>query len=915
MASPILAGPMPDSVKAVQTPAPSREEERGYPDRWEADVLLRDGGTAHLRPIRPADAERLDQFHNAQSAESVYLRFFAPYPRLSERDLFRFTNVDHRDRVAFIALIANDIVGVVRYDKINATQAEVAFNVADSHQGRGLGSVLLEHIAAAARERGVTRFFAETLPGNARMISVFEEAGYHVSQDLDDGVVSVDFDLTPTATSVAVMRAREHRAEARSVQRVLRPEHVAVVGASRAYRTVGRTVLRNLEAAGFTGAVSVVNPGASEVAGHPAYPSVLDIPGDVDVAIVAVPAEAVNAVVLDCAQKGVRGLVVLSVGFGEDGSDEGRARQRDLVRLARANGMRVIGPSSFGVVNTDPDVRLNASLAPVAPGRGRIGMFSQAGALGLAILDGAAQRGLGMSTYVSAGNRADLSANDMLQYWQDDEGTSTVLLYLESIGNPRKFTRLARRVAREKPVVALRSGRASQGVPVGHSVRESRVPREAVDALFRQAGVIRVESISQLFDVGQLVATQPLPAGDRVAVVGNSDALGLLTADSLESWRMDLAGSPSSVRPEATADEFAAAVEEVYARDDVDSVVAVFMPPLVTPGQDVAKVVADAAQRYGKTTVATFLGIRGVPEQLRGEADGTLPPWGSVPSYPTPEEAVRALVAASRYAAWRRRPGGAVPELDRVDAAAARDLVEQRLAEVPDADGRLRLRQDDAAALLRHYGVGVEPSVFVSTVGAAVAAARTLGYPVVLKTAVPALRSRPDLSDVRLDLGDSTALVRAWTELRLSLGEEAVRDAVVQRMAPVGVPVVIQALEDPLFGPVVTFGVGGVASEVLGDRSYRFPPVTDSDVADMVRGVKALPLLTGAFRGGGEPVDLGAVEQLILRVAQLKDDLPEVSEVVLDPVLTNPQGVTVVRAAVWLAHPGTREDSGPRRLG
>ncbi|RZS82989.1 acyl-CoA synthetase (NDP forming) [Motilibacter rhizosphaerae] len=881
-----------------------------YPASWEADVVLGDGGTAHLRPIRPSDADALARFHDAQSEESVYARFFAPYPHLSQRDLHRFTHVDHRDRVALVAVIGEDIVGVVRYDKINASQAEVAFNIADSHQGRGLGSVLLEHIAAAARDRGITRFFAETLPTNTRMIKVFEDAGYRVARDYDDGVVAVDFDLTPTENSLAVMRSREHRAEAQSILRLLFPRHVAVVGASRAYRTVGRTVLANLEAAGFSGELSVVNPGALEVAGRPAYPTVLDVPGEVDLAIVAVPAEAVGAVVLDCAQKGVRGLVVLSVGFGEDGAEEGRRRQRDLVRLARSHGMRVVGPSSFGVVNTDPAVRLNASLAPVAPATGRIGMFSQAGALGLAILDAAAARGLGLSTFVSAGNRADVSVNDLLQYWQDDVSTSSVLLYLESIGNPRKFTRLARRLAALKPVVALRSGRASQGVPVGHSVRESRVPREAVDALFRQAGVIRVESISQLFDVGQLVATQPLPEGDRVAVVGNSDALGLLTADALESWRMQLAGAPCSVRPEATAEEFAAAVEQVYARDDVDSVVAVFMPPLVTPGQDVAAVVASAAQRYGKTTVSTFLGIRGVPEQLRGEPDGALPPRGSVPSYPTPEEAVRALVAASRYAAWRRKPRGTVAELD-VDAAGARELVEARLA-AADGDGRVRLAHDDAARLLACYGVRVEPTVFVSTVGEAVAAARRLGYPVVLKTAVPALRSRPDLSDVRLDLADSSALVRAWSELRTSLGEGAVRDAILQRMAPVGVPVVVQALEDPLFGPTVSFGVGGVASELLGDRTYRFPPLTSTDVADMVRGVKALPLLTG--HRGSTPVDLAAVEDLVARVAALKDDLPEVGELVLDPVLASGGGTSVLRAVVWLERPDAREDVGPRRL-
>jgi acyl-CoA synthetase (NDP forming) len=366
------------------------------------------------------------------------------------------------------------------------------------------------------------------------------------------------------------------------------------------------------------------------------------------------------------------------------------------------------------------------------------------------------------------------------------------------------------------------------------------------------------------------------------------------------------------VRPEASADEFAAAVERAYARDDVDSVVAVFMPPLVTPGQDVAAAVAAAQQRYGKTTVATFLGIRGVPEQLRGTPDGALPPFGSVPSYPTPEEAVRALVAASRYAAWRRRPRGQVPELPDTDLAGARKLVERRLGEGASEDGIVRLAYEDAEHLLGCFGVRVEPTVFVSSVGEAVAAARRLGYPVVLKTAVPALRSRPDLADVKLDLGDSSALVRAWSELRATLGEDAVRDAILQRMAPVGVPVVVQALEDPLFGPTVSFGVGGVASEVLGDRSYRFPPLTDNDVTDMIRGVKALPLLTG--HRGSMPVDLDAVAELISRVAALKDALPEVVELALDPVLVSQQGLTVLRAVVRLARPSVREDVGPRRL-
>ncbi|RJK96275.1 GNAT family N-acetyltransferase [Vallicoccus soli] len=877
-----------------------------YPAHWEADVVLRDGGTAHVRPITPQDADRLRAFHRRQSAESIYLRFFAPYPELSDRDVERFTHVDHHDRVGLVATIGDDIVAVVRYDRTGPDEAEVAFNISDAHQGRGLGSVMLEHIAAAARERGVRRFVAEVLPTNRRMIRVFQDAGYEVRSAFDDGIVHLSFEPALTGTALEVLQDREQRAEARSIERLLTPRSVAVVGASREYDSVGQTVLRNLRAAGPP-EVWAVNPGAREVAGVPAYPSILDVPGEVDLAVLAVPAAAAQEVVAQCAAKGVRSLVVLSAGYAETGP-VGRERQRALVAAARASGMRVVGPNSFGVVSTDPEHPLNASLATTVPPVGRIGFFSQSGALGLAILDAVAARGLGLSSFVSAGNRADVSGNDLLQFWDQDQRTDVVLLYLESIGNPRKFSRLARRLAARKPVATIKAGRTTQGVPLGHAVRRSTVPAAAVDAMFAQAGVIRVDTMAQLLDVGQLLVTQPLPAGDRVVILGNSDALGLLAADACAEAGLHVIGQPIALPPAATAEDFRVSLDAVFADPGVDSVVTVFIPPLVTSHEEVAAVLAGAAAASDKTVVATFLGVRGVPEQLRAPgAGGPEPaPPGSVPSYPTPEDAVRALAAATSYADWRRRPRGSVPELD-VDRRAARAIARSVLVEAP---GGLELGADDAAALLACYGIEVLAQELAEDADGAVAAAARIGYPVVLKAAATHLRARPDLQDVRLDLVDEAAVRRAHAAIVAGLGPGAGR-VLVQPMARPGIACVVTSTEDPLFGPVVSFGLAGLATELLGDRAYRIPPLTDTDVSQLVRSVRAAPLLFG--HRGAEPVDTDALEDLLLRVARLADEVPQVAELEL-PVLVAERGLAVLHARVRLAEPAARPDTGPRRL-
>lgn len=887
-------------------------EQQGYPRHWEADVVLSDGGTIHLRPIRPADADRLLALHSRLSERTRYFRFFGPYPRIPERDLVRFTHVDHDDRVALVAQLGGDIIAVGRYERIredsfDGRSAEVAFVVQDDQQGRGIGSVLLEHLAAAARERGVEEFVADVLPDNPRMVRIFLDAGYQASREYGGGVVHLTFPIAPTETSLAVAYEREQRAEARSVERLLTPQSVAVIGASGDPHKVGHAVFTNLLGYGLRGPVYPVNATARHVEGVRAYPSVLDVPDDIDLAVVAVPAPAVSEVVEQCARKRVRALVVVSGGFGER-DEAGRLAELDLVASARAQGMRVVGPNCLGVINTHPDVRLNATLARLTPdrlGRGPVGFFCQSGALGVAILEEAAARGLGLTTFVSAGNRADVSGNDLLQYWTDDPDTEVVLLYLESFGNPRKFTRLARRLARRKPIVAVKSALRA-GVAPGLASHTTPVPEESVRAVFESCGLIRVQDVTQLFDVAQLLAYQPLPTGRRVAIVGNSAALGVLTADACGAVNLTVArGGPVDVGPGAGPEEFGAALRAAVDDPDVDMLVAVFVPAVPTETEEFARALAEATAECGKPVVSTFLGTEGVPRGLRRTGPDGAVARGSVPSYPSPERAVFALARAAEHSEWRRRPVGEFPHLPDVNADRARALVDRVLAGAPD--GR-ELDRDEVARLLAEFGIRPWPSRICSDPDSAVAAAEELGYPVVVKTTLPCLRHREDLRGVRLNLVDADQIRAAYRELS---GTDS-HPVVVQPMAPPGVATVIVAADDPSFGALVSFGVGGVTSELLGDRAYAAVPLSDRDAADLVRAPRAAPLLSG-YRGA-DPVDLAAVEDLLLRVSRLADDLPQVLRVELNPVLVAPQGLAVLDAAVRVGPPTARVDPGPRRL-
>ncbi|MFG2993476.1 GNAT family N-acetyltransferase [Streptomyces sp. NPDC048257] len=923
------------------------ESDPSYPAHWEADVVLRDGGTARIRPITTEDAGRLVSFYEQVSDESKYYRFFAPYPRLSDRDVHRFTHHDYVDRVGLAATIGGEFIGTVRYDRIGpdgrpatapADEAEVAFLVQDAHQGRGVASALLEHIGAVARERGIRRFAAEVLPANGKMIKVFTDAGYQQKRSFEDGSVHLTLDLEPTAESLAVQRAREQRAEARSVQRLLAPGSVAVVGVSRSGAGVGAAALRNLRDSGFHGHLYAVNEAVTRdlLDGVRAYRTVEAIGAPVDLAVIAVPADRVPDAVAACGDHGVQGLVVLSAGYGESGP-AGLARQRELVRQVRSYGMRLIGPNAYGVINTAPEVELNASLTPAPmPTRGRIGLFTQSGAIGIALLAALLRRGEGLSSFVSAGNRADVSGNDILQYWYDDEATDVALLYLETLGNPRKFTRLARRTAAVKPVVVAKGGRHS---PAGHVVTGTRLPEATVSALLRQAGVIRVDTVTELVDVGLLLAAQPLPAGPRIAILGNSESLGILTYDACLTQGLRPL-PPLDLTTAASPADFRSALTDALASDDCDAVVVTAIPWVSedAPADDLAGALrAAVAEHPGKPVavvhvelgelVEALSAVRGVPNPAPARSWGPAPdhappaPAGlmsaagdSIPSYPAAERAVKAVAEAVRYGQWRRAAAdddGRVPEYEDIDEAGAAEQLAALLADV-DHGAVLTLTDWDARELLARYGIRVLPTLPAPSADAAARAAGVLGYPVALKTTAPHLRHRADLGGVRLDLTNEADLRRSYEELTDALGKPAELQPVVQAMVPRGVDTVVRSVIDPAAGAVLSFGLAGVASELLGDTAHRLVPATDRDAAGLIRSIRTAPLLFG-WRGSA-PVDTPALEGLLLRLSRLVDDHPEVIGVSLEPVVVAAEGISVLSATVRVAHPPARGDLGPRTL-
>ncbi|MCU1497729.1 MAG: CoA-binding domain protein [Acidimicrobiales bacterium] len=866
--------------------------EPAYPQRWEADVVLSDGGTMSLRPIRPDDAELILAFHERQSPESIYFRFFSPRPRLSERDVERFTHVDYVDRMAFVGLIGDELVGVARYDRHRArSDAEVAFFIDDEHHGRGMATVLLEYLAAAAREVGISGFTASVLPQNRRMLGVFTQAGFSARSHFEEGVIEVELGIEPTPEALAAIEARAASAEAKSVERILKPRSIAVVGASRQPGTLGYQVFHQLVNRGFEGPVYPINPEATFVASVRAWRSVLDVPGELDLAVICVPADQVLRVVEECAFKRVQGLIVLSSGFA-DADAAGEQAEAELVAYARRHGMRLIGPNALGVINTDPQVRMHATFVDVEPIPGRIGLMAQSGVVGAAIIDGARHVGLGISSFVAVGNKADVSSNDLLRYWQDDPATDVAMLYLESFGNPAKFTRTARALSQRKPVVAVKVGGAAGDrwvEPVGWP------PDATAAALLEQTGVIRVDNLTQMFHTAGVLANQPLPAGNRVAVVTNSWGPAWLAVDALKACGLDPA-DPVDLSNEAVPDQFTEALAEVYDDEKVDAVLVIYAPAVTTHYRKVGAAIREAAARPGAvTTVACLLGQHG-PSTLTG-------PDNRVPQFPFPEEAAAALGRVASYAAWRAQPLGALPDLDPDALAHACDLVAGWLSGRPaDADEPRWLDALEAAELLSTVGLPPVAQALADDEEEAVGAARTLGYPVAIKASGLERLSKTEAGGVSLDVHGDDEVRDAYRRMDAVLGP-AMHPAVVQAMVPEGAECRVGLVRHPVLGDVVTLGPGGAAAERVGGEAMRILPLTDADADRLIDASVVAPLLDEQG-----PEARAAVANLLVRLAGLAEAVPEIAVVRLNPVLVvaGSAAITDVRIGLQPFTPDTR---------
>jgi acetyl coenzyme A synthetase (ADP forming)-like protein len=874
------------------------------------DVALRDGGTVRVRPVARGDAAALRAFLGGLSEESRWLRFFTGGVNLDVATE-RIVAGAGRGLVA-VAGDPERIVGHADYVPESPDRAEVAFAIADEWQGRGIATVLLAHLAERAQRAGIATFTATVLPGNHRMIQVFRDSGFAVDVRALPGELSIEMpaDLTPEGR--ARFEDRERTAAAAAVAHVLRPASVALVGVSRRAGSVGAAVLGNLVSAGYQGDLCVIHPRGEAFPGVETYRSFAAVPWPVELAVIAVPAAKVNDVARDCGAAGVRALVVLSAGFAEVG-EAGVARQAELLAICRAAGMRLVGPNCLGVLNTG--VGLNASFAPVAPPAGGVAFASQSGAFGIAAVAEAARRNLGLSSFVSTGNKADLSGNDLLQHWEQDGDTDVIGLYLESFGNPRRFGRIARRVAAAKPIIAVKSGRSAAGAraAASHTGALVAASEATVDALFRHAGVIRTGTVGEMFDVAALLDGQPLPQGDRVAIVTNAGGPGIACADACEAAGLRIepiarrtqralarrlpaeasVANPVDMIASASAADYRHAIETVVGDPSVDAIVAIFIPPLVTQAPDVADSLRAASahtKSLGKPLVAVWM--------AQDDAARAALAGNGVPAYATPEEAVRALAHAARYAAWRRAAAEPDAALDGVDADAASAIVAEALA-----TGGGWLVPERSAALLRSYGIPqVEARIAGSRAGVGRCAAE-LGGPVAVKAIAPGLVHKADVGGVRLGLEGASAATRAAREISASVraAGHAPAGFVVQAMAPEGVEILVGAVGDPDFGPVVACAAGGGAVELLGDVQTRLAPLTRGDAAGMIRSLRTFPLLDG-YRGAPK-ADVGALEDVLLRVAALAADHPEIAELDCNPILVAPGGATVVDARVRIEAP------------
>jgi acyl-CoA synthetase (NDP forming)/GNAT superfamily N-acetyltransferase len=823
-------------------------------ERWASDVVLGNGETVHVRPIRPSDAGPLAEFHRRQSPESIYRRYFTPKPELSPPSLEHFTNVDFVDRVALVVERRGEFIGWASYERwTGRDDADAAFMVDDRHHGKGIATLLLEHLAAIARSNGIRRFTAEVLAENQPMLAVFSRAGWPVQRRFESGVIDLDFELAETDEFLDSVERREQRADSRAVARILMPRTIAVVGASDHPDTIGATLWRHVSA-GATGSVYPVNPNRPKVGGRTSWPTVQAIPDDVWLAVIAVPASALPAVIEDCIASRVRGAVVVT---SVDGTD---LDLHALVAHARSYGVRIIGPGSMGIAASRPEIGLQASLVPVDLPAGAVAISMQSGTLGASLLGHAARLRLGLSWFVSLGDKSDISGNDLLQFWEDDETTRVIAMYTESFGNPRKFARIARRVSRQRPVVAVRTGAAAIE-PSG-------------SALYHQAGLIEVPTVTALLDTVRVLATQPVLEGPNVAVLANSRSPATLARAALTNAGLFPVDGPVALDWRSTPADYGRAVRAALTDPAIDGALVLHAPPLAEAVAAPVDEIDAAAATADKPVVAVML----------GRGDGPLRSASDVPSFSFPEAAAATLGRSYAYARWRRTEGAVEPaDVTPIDRAGAAKIIAAAIAR--DAS---TLDLDDAANLLAAYGIAA-PATTAAPVEDAVAVARTVGYPVAVKAQHRRL-GRSAEAGIALDLVDDGDVAAATAVMRTTLGAGA-EHVVVQAMVPPGLDLRVRSTDSRL-GPLVAVGLGGSQADLITDEASRLAPLSSVAAEALIDGSRVGPAMN---RAG---LDAGPVADLLVRVAQLALDHHEISLVDLNPVILSAEQAWVTDAVI-----------------
>jgi acetyl coenzyme A synthetase (ADP forming)-like protein len=883
---------------------------------YRVEAILRDGRSIYIRALRSDDRQHLLDLFSRLSPRSVYFRFFRFKQWLTEAELAQFTDLDFDKEAALIAAFREGeqerILGVGRYSALPARegprQAEVALAVADAFQGKGAGTLLLEHLAVIARRNGIAEFRADVMEENERMIDVFTCIGFRVDRSLESGVIHFSFPTHLTEEFVTAQMRRERAATAQSVRSFLKPRAIAIVGASRKHGTIGAALLASLRRCKFQGMLYPVNPGAAEIDGIPTFPTVSAIQAPVDMALIAVPAAAVEDAIRDCARAGVRSVVIISAGFGEV-SSEGRETEKRLRQLARSSGMRMVGPNCMGVINTAPDVSMNANFAPVWPPAGTIGLLSQSGALGYGILYLTPDLNVGISTFVSVGNKADVSVNDLLCYWSEDPETHVIMLYLESLDQAGKFARLAPEIARQKPIVAVKSGRSTAGTRAASSHSAALASSDvAVDALFQQSGIIRAGTVEQLLDITRFLSSQPLPPGKRVGAITNAGGPGILLADACEIHGLVLpeyapatkealraflpmqAGlaNPIDMIASATPEQYARAIEIAAADPNVDSLILIYLPPRLHPPEDMIRAIKEAVERVPaeKPVLGVFMSAHGVPPVV---CEG---PRGRIPLYSFPENAAVALSAAYRYSSWRERPKGSVMTL----AAQAKDEIRAVIDRIrASSSGPVWLEPTDLARILHIAGIDFAAAE-EATLEEAQGVADRLGYPLVAKVQAEGVIHKSDVGGVILGLKSRMEVAAAIASMKgrmKSIGVELTR-VLLQREIRGGIEAIAGVTVDPNFGPMLVCGLGGVLVEVIKDVVFRMPPVSDLDAAEMIGKLRAGILLDG-YRGAAAG-DREALALILQKISALIEVIPELQDLDLNPikVLEPGKGAVVV---------------------